>query len=115
MHELSIAINIVEIATEEAKKANVSSVLEIELEVGTLSGIVIDALEFAMDEAIKNSVLQNAKIKIYPHPAFCSNQVPQGPTFPVLRRQTRPNPLSPPASHKMSSRQKQIGQIGVTS
>jgi hydrogenase nickel incorporation protein HypA/HybF len=64
MHELSIAINIVEIATEEAKKANVSSVLEIELEVGTLSGIVIYALEFAMDEAIKNSVLQNAKIKI---------------------------------------------------
>ena len=70
MHELSIAMNIVEIAEEEAKKANVNSVQEISLEVGTLSGIVIDALEFAMDEAVKNSVLQNAIIKIKKIPAI---------------------------------------------
>ena len=81
MHELSIAMNIVEIANEEAEKANVTLVREINLEVGTLSGIVIEALEFAMDEAVKNSVLQNAKIKIRKVPAKakclkCSTEFP---------------------------------------
>lgn len=61
MHELSIATNIVEIAVEEAKKAQVQDFSEIVLEVGALSGIVEEALEFAMAEAVKGSPLRNAK------------------------------------------------------
>ncbi|MCD4772764.1 MAG: hydrogenase maturation nickel metallochaperone HypA [Bacteroidales bacterium] len=81
MHELSIAISIVELSEKEAKKANVSSVQEINLEVGTLSGIVVEALEFAMDEAVNDSVLQNAIIKIKKVPAIakclkCSKEFP---------------------------------------
>ena len=64
MHELSIAVNIVEIAEEEAKRAGVGEVLEITLEIGSLSGIVREALEFALGEAKKDSVLQNSEIKI---------------------------------------------------
>lgn len=64
MHELSIAMNIVDIADEETKKANANKVYEIELEIGTMSGIVLEALEFALQEAVKDSVLGNAKIKI---------------------------------------------------
>ena len=61
MHELSIATNIVEIVEEEAKKVNAKEVSEIELEIGSMSGIVAEALEFALDEAVKNTVLENSK------------------------------------------------------
>lgn len=64
MHEMSIAISIVDIATEEAQKANAKSFSEIVLDIGSLSGIEIDALEFAMDSACKGSVLDSARFKI---------------------------------------------------
>jgi hydrogenase nickel incorporation protein HypA/HybF len=64
MHELSIAVSIVEIATDEARKANVESFSEIILDIGTLSGVEIDALDFAMKSAIQDSVLDNAKVII---------------------------------------------------
>ena len=64
MHELSIAYSIVEIVKNEAEKANSIKVSEIELVVGTLSGIEVEALEFAMEVSIKNSIMENAKVKI---------------------------------------------------
>jgi hydrogenase nickel incorporation protein HypA/HybF len=62
MHELSIAVNIVELATDEAKKANAKKVLKLELDIGRLSGVLPEALEFAMEEAIKGSLLEKAAI-----------------------------------------------------
>ena len=64
MHELSIAYNIVEIVKDEASKAKSEKVTEIELEVGSLSGVEIDALEFAMDASIKNTIMQGAVVRI---------------------------------------------------
>lgn len=64
MHELSIAINIVEIAEEEVRKTTAEKVSELTLEIGDLSGVIIEALNFAMEEAVKGSVLENARIKI---------------------------------------------------
>ena len=64
MHELSIAQNIVEIVEEEVLKAKGQSAEKLLLEVGTMSGIVREALEFALDEAIRNSTLENATIEI---------------------------------------------------
>lgn len=64
MHELSIAQNIVEIVEEEVSKANGKTVEKLILEVGTMSGIVREALEFALEEAIKESVLEKSKIEI---------------------------------------------------
>lgn len=61
MHELSIAMSIVEIAEENAAMAGVKSVSEIQIEVGNLSGVVDEALEFALEEAVKNTILKNAK------------------------------------------------------
>jgi hydrogenase nickel incorporation protein HypA/HybF len=61
MHELSIAMSIVDIAEENAAASGVKSVSEIQIEVGDISGVVHEALEFAMEEAVKNTVLQNAK------------------------------------------------------
>jgi len=57
-------MNIVEIAETEVKKANATKVSEITLEIGKMAGVVIEALEFAMEEAVKDSVLQNSKLII---------------------------------------------------
>ena len=69
MHELSIAMSIVELAEEYAGKEHAEKVTELEIEVGDFSGVVIDALEFAMEEAVKESICQGAVWKIIPvHP-----------------------------------------------
>jgi len=64
MHELSIVMGIVDIAEAEAAKAEVDSFDAIELEIGKLSGVMLDALDFAWPVGVKNSVLQKAKLKI---------------------------------------------------
>ena len=47
--------------TKLLRQSEISSVSEISIEVGGLSGVVEEALEFAMDEAVKNTVLKDAK------------------------------------------------------
>lgn len=71
MHELSIAINIVDIATQETAKAGARDVTNLEIEVGTLSGVVIEALELALKEAVRNTVLEKTEITIVEVEARC--------------------------------------------
>jgi hydrogenase nickel incorporation protein HypA/HybF len=74
MHEFSIAVNIVEIATDYAGRENAKVVKEIEIEVGELSGVVVDALEFCMEAAVKDSILEGAEtsISFVPGKARCN-------------------------------------------
>ncbi len=62
MHELNLAMAIVEMAEEEAKKNNAGSVHQIELEVGVLSGVDPDALELALSLAVKNTAIEQASV-----------------------------------------------------
>ena len=64
MHELSIVMGIIDIAKAELKKANLKKVDEIELDVGTLAGIEFEALDFAWQMAVQDTVLATAKRKI---------------------------------------------------
>lgn len=64
MHEFSIVLSIIEIAENEAKKAKSEVVTELVLDVGTMAGIEFHALDFAMESAIKNTMLENAKIVV---------------------------------------------------
>lgn len=64
MHELSIALSIVDLADEQAKKAHACKIIEIELDIGTLSGIEVDALNFALEIAAKDTLLETAAVKI---------------------------------------------------
>ena len=75
MHEMSIAMSIVKIAEEEAKKAQVSHFATIDLEIGTLAGIEFDALEFVWEAAVQKSVLEKAerRIKKIPAKARCGD------------------------------------------
>jgi hydrogenase nickel incorporation protein HypA/HybF len=63
MHELSIVLSIVDIAEQEVKKNDAQEVVEIELEIGKMSGIESYALDFAWDQAIINTVLEKAERK----------------------------------------------------
>ena len=63
MHELSIAMNIVDITVDYAARDHAKHVSEIEIEVGSLAGIVIEALDFAMEVAVKSTICEGAKWK----------------------------------------------------
>lgn len=69
MHELSIAMSIIEIAEENARRENASIINEIELDIGTQSGVVLEALDFAMQSAVRDTMLEKAVVKINSIPA----------------------------------------------
>ncbi|MFW5793776.1 MAG: hydrogenase maturation nickel metallochaperone HypA [Bacteroidota bacterium] len=64
MHELSIVTSILDTIEENAISHNASIVHEIELEVGELSGVEFEALEFATEHAPKSELLKNVKFNI---------------------------------------------------
>ena len=68
MHELSIAMEIVDIVGTEVEKNGGKNVEELELEIGEMAGIVFEALDFALEEAVKGSILEKADIKILKTP-----------------------------------------------
>ncbi len=64
MHELSIVMNIIDIAKIELEKAKLSRIETIEIEIGTLSGVEFEALDFAWQISIKGTILEKAERKI---------------------------------------------------
>ena len=73
MHELSIAVSLVDAASEEAAQAGAERVSAVHLKLGALSGVVRDALAFSFDIATENTMLEGAalNIKEVPAVAFC--------------------------------------------
>jgi hydrogenase nickel incorporation protein HypA/HybF len=63
MHELSIAMSIVEMAEEEAIRRSVH-VNAIHLKLGTLSGVVKEALLFSYDLACEGTALEGSHLVI---------------------------------------------------
>jgi len=75
VHELSVALRIVEALTEElATEDEVLTVTAVSIQVGTLSGLVPEALQFSWDMATADTRLQGAKLEIETVHAvgFCS-------------------------------------------
>ncbi len=64
MHEMSIAMNIVEIAESVARQNNARHINLIQVELGTTSGIVPEALEFCFESACKNTLAENARLEL---------------------------------------------------
>ena len=71
MHELSIAMSIVDIALRKAEEASAERVSLVELDIGTLSGIEYDSLKFALSVATKDSLLEETRFKINRIEALC--------------------------------------------
>jgi hydrogenase nickel incorporation protein HypA/HybF len=66
MHEMSIAVNVVEIVAEYARTHNARRVVRVAVEVGGLSGIVPDALAFSYDVAARGTVAEGSRLDIRP-------------------------------------------------
>ena len=64
MHELSIAISIVDLVLDQAKQASARTVSEVELDIGVLSGIEFEALEFALVVATRDTLLEPTLFRI---------------------------------------------------
>lgn len=75
MHELSIAEAIIESTLKETSKYDGGRVEEVGIRVGSLSGVMPDALEFAYEIAVKDTPLKGSLIKmeIVPASGTCSD------------------------------------------
>lgn len=62
MHELSIAQSIVELAEKQAKSYQASEIEELELEIGSLAGVELQTLQFALESVVKGTMLDKARI-----------------------------------------------------
>jgi hydrogenase nickel incorporation protein HypA/HybF len=64
MHELSIALSIVDGVTEEAGQHGGGPVRAVHLRLGRLSGIVAEALLFSYEVACEGTALQGSELRI---------------------------------------------------
>ncbi len=73
MHELSIAMSIIEGAAEEALRHGAVKVNAVRLKLGALSGVAKDALLFSYELASEGTALEGSRLVIEEVPAtvFC--------------------------------------------
>ena len=64
MHELSVVLGIVDIAIEQAAREQATVIEEIELDIGCLSTVEMNAFEMAWKQGVKNTLLENAVKKV---------------------------------------------------
>src|SRR5271165_3551247 len=64
MHELSIAISIIELAQEEAERRGDVHVSAVHLKLGTLSGVAKEALLSSYEMACEGTALEGSKLII---------------------------------------------------
>jgi hydrogenase nickel incorporation protein HypA/HybF len=74
MHELSIAISLVEAAGEEAEKHGATGVSAVHLRLGELAGVAKEALLFSYELATEGTALAGSRLVIEDLPVvvFCS-------------------------------------------
>jgi hydrogenase nickel incorporation protein HypA/HybF len=64
MHEVAIMTEAVRLATESAQAAGAHRITALKLRIGTLSGVVPDALEFVWDVVRRDTMLADARLEI---------------------------------------------------
>jgi hydrogenase nickel incorporation protein HypA/HybF len=72
MHEFSIATSLLQIITEEARPFKGARVRTVRLRIGTLSGILPDALRFAFEIITEGTVAEGAALVIEEVPMIVS-------------------------------------------
>ena len=82
MHEMSIAEGILQIVEDAASQQGFKRVTEVRLEIGALSGVEIEALNFCLDVVLKNSIADGARLELekVPGQGYC---LACGETVPV--------------------------------
>ncbi|HKY43640.1 MAG TPA: hydrogenase maturation nickel metallochaperone HypA [Pyrinomonadaceae bacterium] len=70
MHELSIALNIVEMAEQEARRRGGVHVSAVHLKIGPLAGVVKEALRFSYSVSCEGTMLEGSELVIEETPAM---------------------------------------------
>jgi len=85
MHEMSLALNIVELAEQAARDADATRITAIEIDVGEIAGVMLDALEFSLSVATRSTLAEEAKLTLHliPGSAKCKDC---GRTFHISER-----------------------------
>ena len=63
MHEMSLAVSIVDLAVEAAEREGGRLVSEVEIEVGNMAGVMADALQFCLEAAARTTIVEGAAFK----------------------------------------------------
>lgn len=66
MHELSIALALVELTSEEAERLRAARVNALYVRLGTSSGVVAEALRFSFDLAAAGTIAEGARLELEP-------------------------------------------------
>ncbi|MDT5122186.1 MAG: hydrogenase nickel incorporation protein HypA/HybF [Acidobacteriota bacterium] len=82
MHELSIALSMIEMATEEAALRGGVQISAIHLKLGPLSGVVKEALLFSYEVACEGTPLESSRLVI--------EDVPVAVYCPTCEKETAP-------------------------
>ena len=64
MHEMSIALNIVDLSVETARQNKAEKINAIILELGELAGVVEESLQFCFESACKGTMAVGARLEI---------------------------------------------------
>jgi hydrogenase nickel incorporation protein HypA/HybF len=85
MHELSIAMSIVELAQEESERRGGAQITAVHLKLGALSGVVKEALLSSYEMACEDTPLQGSQLVIEEVPVvvFCSRCQAQHPPHSI--------------------------------
>ncbi len=113
MHELSIAVSMIEAVSEEADRAGAERVSVVYLKLGPLSGVVRDALAFSFDVAAEGTLLEGAMLDIEEVPVvvFCAECWAEKP-LPDLQGFRCPD-CGTPASDIRQGRELEITAIEI--
>ncbi|MBF0292107.1 MAG: hydrogenase maturation nickel metallochaperone HypA [Nitrospinae bacterium] len=69
MHEMSIAMSVAQIVVERAREEGASKALSVTVEVGELSGVTPEALEFCYEAAVMGGLAEGSRLVIKRVPA----------------------------------------------
>lgn len=64
MHELGITQSIIEIAERTARESGASRVVSVTVEIGTLAGVVPEAVAFCYESCCRGTLLENSRLLI---------------------------------------------------
>lgn len=64
MHEMAIALNIIDLANSYARPSGGEKIGQVEIEIGPLAGVMQEALQFCFEAAAKNTIAEGAQLVI---------------------------------------------------
>lgn len=70
MHELSLTQNLIDIAEEHARREDATAITSVTMEIGALSGVIPEAVEFAFEACTKDTLADGATLTIHYVPAL---------------------------------------------